>query len=165
MAKEHSFDITAEVAMDELKNAINQANKEVETRYDFKGITAEITLNEKAKTITVISSSDNKVDAIISIIDSKAIKRNISSKAIKEHSREDSSGGNKKVILTINDLIDKESAKTITKEIKNSKLKVNAQIQGDEIRVTSKSIDELQAVMKLVRELELDIPLSFKNLK
>ena len=165
MAKDHSFDISASIKMDELKNAFNLAQKELSNRYDFKGVVAEITLNEKEKNITVISSTDNKVDAIIAIIDSKAIKRNISPKALKEYSREDSSGGNRKAILTINDSISKENAKKITKAIKSSKLKVSSQIQEDEIRVTSKSIDELQNVMKLVRELDLDIPLSFKNLK
>jgi uncharacterized protein YajQ (UPF0234 family) len=165
MAKEHSLDITAEFDKQEMKNAIDQARREVENRYDFKGLPKEIDYNEKAKTITLISSTDNKVEAMMDIVISKVIKRGISSKAVNEHSRESVSGGNVKLTLAIKDVITKEDAKKILKEIKAKKLKVNAQIQGEEIRVKSKSIDELQATMRVVREMELDIPISFTNMK
>jgi len=165
MAKEHSLDITAEFDKQEMKNAIDQARREVANRYDFKGLTAEIDYNEKAKTITLISSSDNKVEAMMDIVISKVIKRGISSKAVNEHSRESVGGGNVKLTLAIKDVITKDDAKKIVKEIKAKKLKVNAQIQGEEIRVKSKSIDELQATMRVVREMDLDIPISFTNMK
>jgi uncharacterized protein YajQ (UPF0234 family) len=165
MAKEHSLDITAEFDKQEMKNAIDQAKREVANRYDFKGLTAEIEYNEKAKTITLVSSSDNKVEAMMDIVISKVIKRGISSKAVNEHSRESVSGGNIKLVLAIRDVITTEDAKKIVKEIKNKKLKVNAQIQGEEIRVKSKSIDELQATMRVVKEMDLDLPISFTNLK
>jgi len=165
MAKEHSLDITAEFDKQEMKNAIDQAKREVANRYDFKGLTAEIDYNEKAKTITLISSSDNKVEAMMDIVISKVIKRGISSKAVNEHSRESVGGGNVKLTLAIKDVITKDDAKKIVKEIKAKKLKVNAQIQGEEIRVKSKSIDELQATMRVVREMDLDIPISFTNMK
>jgi len=165
MAKEHSLDITAEFDKQEMKNAIEQAKREVINRYDFKGLPAEIDYNEKAKTITLTSSSDNKVEAMMDIVISKIIKRGISAKAVNEHSRESVSGGNIKLTLVIKDVIGKEDAKKIVKEIKAKKLKVTPQIQGDEIRVKSKSIDELQATMKVVKEMDLDLPISFTNLQ
>jgi len=165
MAKEHSLDITAEFDKQEMKNAIDQAKREIANRYDFKGLTADIEYNEKAKSITLISSSDNKVEAMMDIVISKVIKRGISSKAVNEHSRESVSGGNIKLTLAIKDVIGKDDAKKIVKEIKSKKLKVNAQIQGEEIRVKSKSIDELQATMKAVKEMDLELPISFTNMK
>ncbi len=165
MAKEHSFDITAEFDKQEMKNAIDQAKREVSTRYDFKGLTAEIDYNEKAKIINITSSSDNKAEAIKEIVISKVIKRGISSKAINEHSRESVGGGNTKLVLTLTDVISKDDAKKIVKVIKDLKSKVQAQIRGEEVRVTGKSIDDLQMCIKALREKELDIPLNFTNLK
>ncbi len=163
-AKEHSFDITAEIDKQELKNAIEQAKKEVNARYDFKGITANIDYNENAKNISLTSTTDNKIDAMVDMVISKVIKRGISAKAIKESNRSDVGGGNRKAILAIVDVISKEDAKKIVKEIKDLKLKVQAQIRGDEIRVTAKSIDDLQNCIKAIKEKDLDIPLNFINM-
>ncbi len=165
MAKEHSFDITAEFDKQEMKNAIDQARREITNRYDFKGITAEIEYNEKAKTITLTSSSDNKVEAMKDIVISKIIKRGISSKAVVEHSREQAGGNNIKLVLTVKDVISSDEAKKIVKEIKSLKLKVQAQIRGDEIRVTGKSINDLQSCIRAIKEKDLEIPLNFTNLK
>lgn len=163
--KEHHFDISAKLDMQELKNAVVQAQKEIETRYDFKGITKEITLNEVAKTITLISASDNKVDAIYDVMISKLNKRGISINSLEELKKEDSSGGNRKYTYKVVDTIEKDEAKTIQTEIKNLKLKVTAVNQGDEIRVTGKNLDDLQAVMKHLRSLELKAPLVFDNFR
>ncbi|WP_201352130.1 YajQ family cyclic di-GMP-binding protein [Hydrogenimonas urashimensis] len=163
MAKEHSFDISAKADMQEIKNAIQQAQKEAENRYDFKGLVKEITLNEKAKTITVTSSSDNKLDALIDILIGKIIKRGLDPKVLKETSREDASGGTRRAVFAIVDAIAKEDAKRIVKEIKGLKLKVQAAIQGDEIRVSGKSLDDLQAVMAHLKSLDLDFPINFGN--
>ena len=165
MAKEHSLDITAEIDKQEMKNAIEQAKKEVASRYDFKGLKADIDYSEQAKTITLTTTTDNKAEAMMDIVVAKIIKRGISSKAVNEHSREQVGGGNTKLVLTIRDVLTKEDSKKIVKEIKSKKLKVNAQIQGDEIRIKSKSIDELQSVMKLVREMDLEVAISFINMK
>ncbi len=165
MAKEHSFDITAELDAQEMKNAIEQAKKEVGNRYDFKGIKAEIDYNEKAKTITLISSSDSKAEAMMDIVISKAIKRGIPAKAINEFKCEQVGGGNTKIILSIVDVISKDDAKKIVKAIKDQKLKVQAQIRGEEVRVTGKSINDLQACIAAVKALDIDAPLSFTNLK
>jgi len=165
MAKEHSFDITAEFDKQEMKNAIDQAQREITNRYDFKGLPAEIDYNEKAKSITLISSTDNKVEAMKDIVISKIIKRGISSKAVHEHSREQVGGGKTKLVLAIRDVISSDDAKKIVKEIKGLKLKVQAQIRGEEVRVTGKSIDDLQTCIRAIREKDMDIPLNFTNLK
>jgi len=165
MAKEHYFDITAKLDMMELKNAIVMAEKELANRFDFKGVLAEITLNEKAKTLTLSSSSDAKIDALKDILISKLIKRNIAGKSLDEVKTEGISGGNTKVIYRIVDTIDKDEAKSIVKAIKAMKIKVNPSIQGDEVRVSGKKIDDLQAVMTEVKQLELKAPLVFGNFK
>jgi uncharacterized protein YajQ (UPF0234 family) len=165
MAKEHSLDISAEINKQELKNAIEQAKKEITNRYDFKGLVAKIEYNEKNKIITLLASSDNKADAMKDILISKIIKREIPAKALKEQKRENSSGGNIKVYIDIIDSISSEDAKNIVKEIKALKLKVQASIRGDIVRVIAKSIDDLQVCMQAVKEKDIDIPLNFINMK
>ena len=165
MAKEHYFDITAKLDMMEMKNAIVMAEKEVATRFDFKGVKAEITLNEQAKTLSLSSSSDQKIDALKDILISKLIKRGIAGKSLEEVKTEGISGGNTKVIYRIVDTIDKDEAKQIVKAIKAMKIKVTPSIQGDEVRVSGKKIDDLQSVMKEVKTLDLKAPLVFGNFK
>ena len=165
MATEHSFDISAAVDMMEVKNALETAKKEIAARYDFKGLAAEVELNEKEKIITLLSSSDNKIDALKDIVISKLIKRNIPPVAVTESKRESASGANIKATLKLNDTLDSENAKKITKAIKDAKLKVTAAIRGEEVRVSGKSIDDLQECIRLVKGLNLEMPISFKNLK
>ena len=165
MATEHSFDISAAVDMMDVKNALETAKKEIAARYDFKGLAAEAGLNEKEKIITLLSSSDNKIDALKDIVISKLIKRNIPPVAVSESKRESASGANLKATLKLNDTLDSENAKKITKAIKDAKLKVTAAIRGEEVRVSGKSIDDLQECIRLVKGLNLELPISFKNLK
>ena len=165
MATEHSFDISAAVDMMEVKNALETAKKEIAARYDFKGLAAEVELNEKEKIITLLSSSDNKIDALKDIVISKLIKRNIPPVAVSESKRESASGANLKATLKLNDTLDSENAKKITKAIKDAKLKVTVAIRSEEVRVSGKSIDDLQECIRLVKGLNLELPISFKNLK
>lgn len=165
MAKDHYFDITAKLDMMELKNALVMAEKEVQTRFDFKGLVAEFNLNEAAKTLSLSSSTDSKIDALKDILISKLIKRGIAGKALEEVKTEGISGGNTKVIYRIVDTIDKDEAKQIVKAIKAMKVKVTPSIQGDEVRVSGKKIDDLQAVMVEVKTLDLKAPLVFGNFK
>ena len=165
MAKEHSFDITAKIDVQIFKNAINLVDREVSNRYDFKGTTFEVTFNEKAKTLVLIASSDNKLDALKDIVIAKFLKQGLSSKVIDELKVEDSSGGNRKVTFKVVDYIESKEAKKITADIKKMKLKVNAQIEGDSIRVKGAKLDELQKVMAIIREGEWEAPLNFENMR
>jgi hypothetical protein len=164
-AKEHQFDISAKLDMQKMKDGVIQAQKEIDNRYDFKGITRELDLNVGAKTLTLISSSDNKIDAMRDILISNMNKRGISINSLEELKKEDSSGGNRKYSYKIIDSIEKDEAKKIQTEIKNLKLKVTTANQGDEIRVTGKNIDDLQAVMKHLKSLDFKAPLVFDNFK
>jgi uncharacterized protein YajQ (UPF0234 family) len=163
--KEHQFDISAKLDLQEMKNAVIQSQKEIDTRYDFKGISKEIDLNVGAKTLTLVTASDNKIDAMRDVLISKMNKRGISINSLEELKKEDSSGGNRKYTYKIVDTIEKDEAKIIQTEIKSLKLKVSAVNQGDEIRVTGKNIDDLQAVMKHLKTLELKAPLVFDNFR
>ncbi len=165
MAKEHSVDISAKIDMQSFKDAVVQANREVANRYDFKGITCEIDYSEKAKTLTLTTASDNKLEALQDIVIAKLIKRDLSSKVLDEAKAEDSSGGNKRIIYKIVDYIESKEAKKIVAEIKKMKLKVTATLEGDHIRVKSKQIDELQKVMREIRSMEWDAPLVFENMR
>jgi hypothetical protein len=165
MAKDHYFDITAKLDMMEMKNCVIQAQKELATRFDFKGVVAEIELNEKTKTVVLSSSSEQKIDALKDILISKLIKRDIAGKSLEEVKSDGMSGGNIKVTYRIIDSIDKDEAKKIVKAIKDMKLKVTPSIQGDEVRVSGAKIDDLQKVMSEVKTLELNAPLVFGNFK
>jgi len=165
MAKEHSFDISAKIDMQLFKNAINMVDREVSNRYDFKGTTYEITFNEKAKTLTLVASSDNKLDALKDIVIAKLLKQKLSSKVLDELKVEDASGGTRKATFKVVDYIETKEAKKITADIKKMKLKVNAQIEGDTIRVKGAKLDDLQKVMKMVREGEWEAPLMFENMR
>jgi len=163
--KEHHFDISAKLDMQEMKNAVIQAQKEVDNRYDFKGVKKEIDFNQTAKTLTLLSASDSKVDAMKDIMISKMNKRDISINSLEEVKTEDASGGNKKFIYKIIDTIESDEAKIIQTEIKKLKLKVTAVNQGEEIRVAGKNLDDLQAVMRHLKSLELKAPLVFDNFR
>jgi uncharacterized protein YajQ (UPF0234 family) len=165
-SKEHSFDISAKLDMQEMKNAIVQAQKEVDNRYDFKGMTKEIDLNMGAKVLTLLSSSDNKIDAMKDILISKMNKRGVSINSLEELKSEDASQNNRKFTYKIIDTIESDEAKIIQKEIKSLKLKVTAANQGEEIRVSGKNLDDLQKVIKHLKTLEdLKAPLVFDNFR
>ena len=165
MAKEHTFDISAKINMQNFKDAINQALKEVGSRYDFKGITAEIDYNEKAKSLTLTSSSDNKLEALEDIVIARLLKRELSSKVLDEATVVDASGGDRRKVFKIVDYIESKEAKKIMAEIKSQKMKVTATLEGDHIRVKGKNLDDLQAAMKHIRSMEWDAPLVFENFR
>ncbi|MEA3354841.1 MAG: YajQ family cyclic di-GMP-binding protein [Campylobacterota bacterium] len=163
--KEHSFDISAKLDMQEMKNAIVQAQKEVDNRYDFKGITKEYDLNQTAKMVILLSGSDQKIDAMKDILISKMNKRGVPINALEELKAEDASGNNRKFTYKIIDSIEKDEAKEIQIQIKQLKLKVTSANQGDEIRVTGKNLDDLQKVIKHLRALDFKAPLVFDNFR
>jgi uncharacterized protein YajQ (UPF0234 family) len=165
MAKEHSFDITAKIDLQNFKNAINLVDREVVNRYDFKGTPYEVSFKEKEKLLVVVASSDNKLDALKDIVISKFLKQGLSSKVLDELKVEDASGGTRKATFKVVDYIESKEAKKITADIKNMKLKVTSQIEGDSIRVKGKNLDDLQKVMKEIRSGEWEAPLMFENMR
>ncbi|UOF00099.1 YajQ family cyclic di-GMP-binding protein [Bdellovibrio reynosensis] len=158
-----SFDIVSEIDVQEVDNAVNQARKEVEGRYDFKGSKAEIQWDKKE--IILTAEDDYKVEAMGGILQTKLHRRGIDIKAIKFEKKEEAGGRmlRQKVLLVQG--IEKEVAKDIIKLIKDSKLKVQPAIADDKIKVSSKSIDELQECISLVRGGNFSIPLQYNNMR
>ncbi|MFN3604833.1 MAG: YajQ family cyclic di-GMP-binding protein [Leptonema sp. (in: bacteria)] len=163
MSKEHYFDIAYKIDEQELSNAINQALKEASTRYDFKGAIVEIH-REKDK-ILLTTSDEMKMKSLIDLFQSKLIKRNINLKAIKFKPFEKNISGKVKCEAEIQNGLTQEQCKTINKLIKDSNIKVQTRVQGDSVRVLSKSIDDLQAVIKFLKAQDLDFAISFDNYK
>ncbi len=161
MAKDASFDIVSECDLQEVGNAINQAQKEIETRFDFKGSKSSIELN--GAQITLIADDEFKLDAVIDIVKTKLVRREVSLKSLEYGKIEPASQGTVRQVITMKQGIAQEVAKTIIKLIKDSKLKVQASIQGDQVRVTGKSKDDLQAVISLLRGSDLPVELQFVN--
>lgn len=163
MADTFSFDIVSEVNLQEVDNAINQARKEITQRYDFKGSKSSIELNQKEKLLTVISDDEFKLKSVIDILQNKLIKRSVPVKALDYGAVEQAAGSTVRQIITLRVGIDKENAKLIVKMIKDTKLKVQAQIMDDQVRVSAKAKDDLQAVMKLIRDADLKFATQFTN--
>jgi len=163
MADTFSFDIVSKVDMQEVDNALNQARKEIIQRYDFKGSKTSIELKQKELEIVLISDDDFKMKAVVDILQSKFVKRSVPLKALTYGAVEPASGGTVRQVIKLQNGIDKENAKLITKMIKDSKLRVQAQIMEDQVRVTGKSKDDLQSVMTLVRQADLKFAVQFVN--
>ena len=165
MARNHSFDIVSDIDLQEADNAVNQAIKEIQQRYDLKDSHTEITLDKKEKNISINTRDDYSLKSSIDILQTKFIRRGISVKALKINEPEQAGGGRIKSKIDLQSGISKENAKVITKMIKDSKLKVTAQIQDEQVRVQAPKIDDLQAVIKLIRDAELEFPTQFVNMK
>jgi uncharacterized protein YajQ (UPF0234 family) len=159
-----SFDIVSKVDMQEVDNALNQAKKEIEQRYDFKGSKAEIRWEKKPE-FTLIGESDNRVKTITEILQTKLVKRGVSLKALDFGKIEDAGGGLKRQVVKIRQGIETEKAKSISRLIKDMDIKVQTQIQDEQIRVTGKKIDDLQAVIQGLRQKDLGIDLQFVNMR
>ncbi len=165
MAQNHSFDIVSDIDFQEVDNAVNQAIKEIQQRYDLKDSNTEIELNKKDKFISINTKDDYSLKQSIDIMQSKFIKRNISLKAMKFDEVEPAASGRLKQKINLQNGISKENAKILTKMIKDSKLKVTAQIMDEQVRVTAPKIDDLQAVMTLIKNADLNFPTQFTNYK
>jgi uncharacterized protein YajQ (UPF0234 family) len=164
MADSSSFDITSPVDFAEVENALNQARKEIGQRYDFKGVTAEITLDVKENTLTVLTDDEMKMNAVWEIVLAKLVKRGVATKNFTVGDSEPAGGGKVRRVITIQQGIPIEAAREIVKFIKEKKLKkVQAAIQGDQVRVTSPSKDELQAAMQQLRGHDFGVALHFGN--
>lgn len=163
MADQFSFDVVSEVNMQEMKNVVDQATKEIKQRFDFKDSKTEITLKEKEKELVVISDDEYKLNAVNEIIKGKCVKRGVSLKALNYGAIEPALGGTVRQVVKIQSGIAADKAKELTKSVKDTKLKVQAQIQGEQIRIVSKSKDELQAAITFLKQKDFGIDLQFTN--
>ncbi|WP_123040109.1 YajQ family cyclic di-GMP-binding protein [Cohnella candidum] len=161
MASEYSFDIVSKVDMEEVKNAITQSMKEIENRFDFKGSKSSIVLEKEE--IVVRSDDDYKLGSVIDILQTKLLKRGVPIRNLDYGKIEPASGATVKQNIKLRQGVDQDNAKKINILIRDSKLKVKSQIQGDQIRVTGKSKDDLQSVMSLLKGADLPLELQFTN--
>ncbi len=158
-----SFDVVSEVDLQEVDNAVNQARKELGQRYDFKGSNTEIELDKSE--IRIVSADDYKVKAAGEVVESKLVRRGISLKALKRSAVEPAASGRAKQTLEIQRGISTDHGRAIVKMIKGAKLKVQAQIQDDQVRVSGKKRDDLQSVIALLKESDFELPLQFVNMR
>jgi uncharacterized protein YajQ (UPF0234 family) len=156
-----SFDVVSEVDKQEITNALDQTRKEVSTRFDFKNTGTEI--NHENSSIEVKSNSEGRVKAAVEVLKDKMVRRNVSLKALQEGKIEPASGGNFRQTISIVQGINDEKARTMNKFIKGLGLKVQSQVQGEQLRVSSKSKNDLQGVMSALRGEDFGIPIQFTN--
>ncbi len=157
----NSFDIVSKIEMQEVRNAVDQARKELAQRFDFKGSQSSVTL--EGDDLIVVSDDDYKLKSVVDILRSKLVKRGVSLKALTLGAVEPALGGTVRQKISLKQGISSEKAKEITQAIRDSKLKAQTQIQGDQVRVLSKSKDELQTVMALLKGQDFGLPLQFTN--
>ncbi len=159
-----TFDITSTVAMQEVRNAIDQTSREVGQRYDFKDTNSSIELSEES--IIIESSSDDRLNALRTVLEEKLVKRKVSLKALNNLQVEDASGGRRRQTIALNSGINSEKSKEINKFIKGIGLKsVQSQTQGEQVRVSGKKRDDLQAVINTLKDNDFGIPLQFGNFR
>ncbi|MGH2808010.1 MAG: YajQ family cyclic di-GMP-binding protein [Actinomycetota bacterium] len=165
MAKDSSFDVVSELDMQEVRNAVDQAKREISQRFDFKDTSSSIELGEDGgnPSITLRSNTEQKVKDVLKVLEEKFVKRKLSLKALQRGNIEQAGGGTARQTLTINQGISTEKAREIVKAIKDAKVKAQVAIQGDQVRVSSKSRDILQDVIALLKEKDFGIPLQFVN--
>lgn len=161
MAKEASFDVVSKTDLQEVANAVHQAQKEMETRFDFKGSKSEISLRDGE--LLIVSDDEFKLSNVVDIIQTKLIKRNVSLKCLDYGAVEAAAQGTVRQTVKIKQGLDQELAREIVRVIKDAKLKVQVSVQGDQVRVTGKSRDDLQTVIQTLRERDFPADLQFVN--
>jgi len=162
MADDYSFDVVSKLELQEVENAVNQANKEIQTRFDFKGSVSRIEWDKKAL-ITLFSDDEYRLKSVIDILQNKLVKRGISLKALDFKPIEPAESATVRQKVDVKQGIESDKAKIIVRAIKDAKIKVQASIQGDQLRVTSKSKDELQTAITFLRGQDYGLPLQFTN--
>ena len=169
MAKDSSFDIVSELDVQEVDNAINQAQKEIGTRFDFKGTAAAVEFNRSDLTLTLTADQEPQLEAVRKVIAEKFIKRKVETSVMDPQKVEKASGDTVRQEVKLRSGIDKDTAKQITKKIKEiqneQKLKVNAQIDGEQVRVKGAKRDHLQAVIAGLKASDIEVPLQFINFR
>ena len=160
-----SFDIVNEVNIQEVDNAVNNTKREVSTRYDFRGSNSELEFDRKNKTLALLTTDDMKLDALKDMLIGHLIKRGIDPKCLDYGDAEGTSKGQLRCDIILQEGIARDIAQKIVKFIKGTKIKVQAAIQEDQVRVTGKKIDDLQEIITLLKKEDLGIPLQFTNMK
>ena len=163
MAKNCSFDIVSNVDLQEVKNAVNQAMMEIRQRFDFKGSQSAITLDEKVPALNLISDNETKMKSVVDVLESKLVKRKVSLKALDYGKIEPAGGNTVRQAITLQQGIPQEKGKEIVKVIKGMKNKVQGQVMDDQVRVSGKNRDDLQAVIAELKEKDFGIAMSFTN--
>jgi uncharacterized protein YajQ (UPF0234 family) len=163
MPQDFSFDVVSKVNLQEVANAVHQASKEIGTRFDFRGSVSMIEWNEKELTLTLISEDEHKLRSVVDILEGKLVKRGVPVKALDFGKVEPSAGGRVRQDVKVQQGIPTEKARAIVKTIKDRKLKVQAAIQADQVRVSGRNKDDLQAVMSTLRAEDYGLPLQFTN--
>jgi hypothetical protein len=161
VASESSFDVVSRVDAQELDNALNQARKEIENRFDFKH--SKTSIESDGKKITLISDDELKMRNVVDILQSKAVRRGIDIKAFELGEVEPAAGSTVRQVITLRSGVGKDQSRALLAHIKNLKLKVTAQYQDEQVRVSAKSKDDLQKVMTSLRAMEFELPLQFVN--
>lgn len=160
-----SFDIVSQVDLQEVDNAVNNVLKEVDTRYDFRGVNTEISLNKKNSVVNLVTGDDMKIKAVRDMMITHFTRRKVDPRVLDFGKVEPTSSGQLKQEVKLKEGIDKDTAKKIVKMIKATKIKVQASIQDDQVRVTGKKLDDLQEVISLVKNSDLDMPFQYVNMK
>lgn len=164
MSATNSFDVTSTIDMQEVDNAINQARKEIGQRYDFKGSSASIDLDVKENTLTLAAEDNFRVEAVWEVLSTRLVRRSVPVKNLKRGDVEAASGGTVRQVISLQQGIPIDAAREIVKHLKDVKLKkVQAAIQGDQVRVSSPSKDDLQAAMHALRAKDFGVALQFGN--
>lgn len=157
----HFFDVVSKVDYQEVRNAVDQAQKEIRQRYDFKGSKSAVELTKEG--MALISDDEGKLKSVVDVLETKLVRRGISLKALEYGKIEPASGGTVRQEVKLKQGIDKEHAKRITTLIKNSGLKAQSQVQDEQVRVTAKKIDDLQTIIRMIKEADLGIAVQFVN--
>lgn len=165
MSKTFSFDIVSEFDQSEMNNAVDQTAREIATRYDFQGTNSKIIYDKEKQVIELESNSELKLETIVDVLETKFIKREVDLKHLDKSAEVVQSGMLYKKTLLLIQGLDQEKAKKITKLLRDKYPKAKTQIQGEAVRVTSQSKDELQGVMNALRASDLDFPLNFTNFR
>ncbi len=165
MAKESSFDVVSEVDVQEVRNAVDQAAREISQRFDFKGTGSAIKLDRERDNIAIVvtSNTEQKVKDCVGVLEQKLVKRKVPLKALQRGDVQPAAGGTARQVIGLNQGISTDKAREIVKVIKDKKLKAQASVQGDQVRVASKSKDTLQDIMQELRGRDFGIPLQFTN--
>jgi cyclic-di-GMP-binding protein len=161
MAKDSSFDIVSETDMQEVTNAVQQATRELSTRFDFKGSKSSIELS--GEEIVLVSDDQQKLKSVRDVLEDKLVKRKVSLKALDYQKVEDAASGTVRQRAKVIQGIETDKAKQIVKVIKDAKLKVQASIQGEQVRVSGRKKDDLQEAMRIVKDRDFGLPLQFTN--